>query len=76
MVRTYTAPSAWAPLLINGDASGMTPGDEVAAQAWLASINLGAPADCEDAGFRWHHDAWRFCKLAADCQTYTFLERN
>lgn len=36
--RTESAPAHWAPLLINGDASGMHPDDIDEAQSWEACI--------------------------------------
>ncbi len=69
-----TAPSHWASYLINGDASGMSGEDLSQCNGWLEE-EFGEAADavdCEDAGFRWRHDASRHA-LAADCQTYTFL---
>ena len=71
-VETHTAPSAWASYLINGDDSGIDAADKAAADAWLESLNLGAPVDCTDAGFMGHHDAYNVCPLAADCQSYAF----
>lgn len=73
-VVTYTAPSAWASYLINGDASGLEDGEQATVDAWLASIGLGDPVSCDDAGFRHVHDAFAFMPLAADCQTYSFLK--
>lgn len=69
---TATAPSHWAPYLINGDDSGLDARELLTIDAWLANSGLGMPVSCEDAGFCWHHDAMPFA-LAADCQTYTFL---
>lgn len=68
----YTAPSAWASYLINGDDSGLEDGEQAQCDAWLAIIGLGAPVGCDDAGFIHYHDAYGFCPLGADCQTYTF----
>jgi hypothetical protein len=68
-----TAPSFWASYLINGDASGISDDERVACDTWLAREGLGAPVDCEDAGFCKWHDALNECPFSADCQTYTFL---
>lgn len=71
---TGTAPSAWASYLINGDDSGIDSEDKAQADAWIQRMARGAPpVDCEDAGFRWDHDARTECPLGADCQRYTFL---
>lgn len=72
--KTYrmTAPSAWASYLLNLDASGMTDDERDAADGWIADHRLGSPVSCQDAGFRWSHDAHQFAP-AADCQVYTFL---
>jgi hypothetical protein len=67
-----TAPSHWAPYLINGDDSGLEPEELENAKRWLKYNTLGLPVSCEDAGFMRYHDATAFA-LAADCQTYTFL---
>lgn len=69
---TITAPSAWAPYLINGDASGLAFNDITAADAWIEREGLGMPVDCTDAGFIWHHEAFTECPLGADCQEYLF----
>lgn len=71
-VVTYTAPSAWASYLINGDDSGISAEDKAAADAWIESVGLGGAVSCEDAGFMWRHDAYAFMPLGADCQHYKF----
>ncbi len=73
-IETYTAPSAWASYLINGDFSGLDEADLEAARAFVQWVGSD-PVSCEDAGFRNTHDAWQFCPLSADCQTYTFLRK-
>jgi hypothetical protein len=70
--EAYTAPSAWASYLINGDESGIDDDEMNAADAWLDSIDLGSPVDASDAGFIRHHDAYEFMPLGSDCQLYTF----
>lgn len=70
-----TAPSHWASYFINGDDSGLEPGEKVQADAWLAHVGLGDPVDCVDAGFIHSHDARIVGALPADCQTYTFIKR-
>lgn len=71
----YVLPSAWAPYLVNGDASGLSPSDLASARAWLAKEGL-SPAHCltcEDYGFTWLHDATREAHgMGADCCVYTF----
>lgn len=74
-VKQYTAPSAWAPYLINGDDSGMEDTDITAADQWIDQLGYGSPVSCEDAGFIHWHDAREVCPFAADCQTYVFLHR-
>ena len=73
VIVRLTAPSAWASCLINGDASGLDTSESEAIEAWLIREGLDSPVDCEDAGFLWHHDAFKECPLGADCQTYTFI---
>ena len=67
-----TAPSSWASYLVNGDSSGLDPDEIAACDAWLNDSHLPAPVSCEDAGFIWHHDAYKHA-LGADCQIYTFI---
>ncbi len=73
IAHEYTAPSSWASYFINGDASGMEPGDKALADQWLDWVGKGAPVGCEEMGFRRWHDASHIMNLAADCQRYTFL---
>ena len=72
-VYKLTAPSAWASYLLNGDDSGIDPQEKAQANAWIEREGLGLPVSCEDAGFRWHHEAYNECPLGADCQEYVFL---
>ena len=67
-----TAPSAWAPFLINGDASNLSSHEKNKADDWILELKMGAPFGCEDAGFLHVHNAYGFWPFAADCQTYTF----
>ena len=52
----FTAPASWASYLVNGDDSGLRPGDRARADAWAATLP-GPIVDAEEAGFSWHHDA-------------------
>ena len=70
---TFTAPSAWASYLINGDASGLDEQDKEDCDRWIMLNRLGDPVSCENAGFIHRHDAFAVCPLGADCQTYAFL---
>jgi hypothetical protein len=47
--------------------------DIAACDAWIDSLNIGAPCVCVDEGFITWHDARDFSPYAADCSTYTFL---
>jgi hypothetical protein len=69
---TATGLSSWASFLINGDDSGLEPGERKAAEAFAAWLG-GSPVDCQDAGFIWRPDSFRFLPLGGDCQTYTAL---
>lgn len=73
-VVTYRAPSAWAPYLINGDASGMDDAEQAQCDAWIERIGLGAPVTCEDLGFMrapvLHGD---LVPYAGDYTEYSFL---
>ena len=66
---TATAPSYWAPYLINGDPSGLED-DEIAAADAFTDGKLCI--DAEEVGFKSFHDAWAYCPFAADCCEYTF----
>lgn len=72
-VYKATAPSAWAAYLINGDVSGL-PRDELPViDAWLKRMDMGTPASCSDAGFKWYHDARIELPCGANCEEYVFL---
>lgn len=72
-VLEVVAPSHWASYFINGDSSGMESDDKMQADMFLDRQGLGSPVSCENAGFRWRHDAMPECPLGSDCQTYVFL---
>lgn len=68
-----TGLSAWASYLVNGDAGELEP-EELAVARQFALVELGAmPVDCEDAGFIWKPDSWRYWPQGGDCQVYTAL---
>jgi hypothetical protein len=71
---TLTAPSHWASYLINIDSSGLDDDEVRVIHRWLDANDVSFPVSCDDAGFRWFHDASRFFSKGADCQTYTFVE--
>lgn len=64
--------SAWATYLVNGDDSGIDPEDRAMADRFAEWMG-GPIVSCDDAGFRWTHDASQFGALAGDCQEYTAL---
>lgn len=70
---TYTLPVYWASYLVNGDASGLEPGEKTEIDAWLA--NEGGIGSCvdvsEDSWFARSNDA---TTLGGDVATYTFLK--
>ncbi|WP_048647514.1 hypothetical protein [Nitratireductor soli] len=70
---TLTAPSHWASAIINGDYSGLDEEDVSALNSFLAlqGVSFSDALTCEDAGFRWRHDASPAVG-GADCQEYTF----
>lgn len=75
---TATGPNAWAPYLVNGDASGLE-GDEIAAaDEFVTFIGAGAPVDCTERGFMAYSNArdWGMIHCAADCCEYTFLKHS
>lgn len=67
---TVTAPAAWAPYLLYGEAGDWIlhpdPDDEEACRAMAAAF--GSPVDVQEVGFCWHPDYGR----AGDCCEYTF----
>ena len=71
-IETYTLPAFWASALVNGDLSGLEPGEEAILQRWLASHpELGGCLSCTDEPeFRKHHDASEV--LACDCLDFSF----
>lgn len=71
-IETYTLPIFWASALINGDFSGLEPGEIAILQHWLSSHpELGGCLSCtQEAEFRKHHDAPSV--LACDCLDFTF----
>lgn len=75
VIHKLTAPSAWAPYLVNGDASGLEDSELQACDSWIQRQGIGSPIDCVDAGFRRTHDALAEFDYGADCQRYTFLTR-
>jgi hypothetical protein len=68
----YTAPSAWASYLFNGDASALEEGEQEEIDAMLEHIGFGDPVDCVDCGFTWNPDFGP----AGECQTYYFYKRD
>ena len=70
---TLTAPSFLASYLVNGDTSGLGPGEREACDAWLAANGLIASqcVDAEPVGFTHWHDATAYVG-AGDCERYTF----
>jgi hypothetical protein len=69
---TYSLPAYWASYLINGDASGLLPGEQRTIDAWLAKDGLDSPVDCAaEPYFSRHNDA--HTGLAGDVLDYTFL---
>lgn len=71
-IETYTLPAFWASALVNGDFSGLEPGDEKILDAWFdARPELGGCLSCsEEPEFRKHHDAPDV--LACDCLEFSF----
>jgi hypothetical protein len=67
-----TAPSHWAPYLINADASGLEPEDIDLIDHWIWTQTLGAPIDAEPIGYQWHHDAYNLLSQGAECSDFVF----
>lgn len=66
----YVLPAAWASCLVNGDASGLEPSDEVELNAFLLrETGIGPCVDCSaESFFSRHPDAG----MAGDCLSYRF----
>ena len=78
----YDLPESWASYLINGDPTSFSLNDdggdaEIATiDRLLDDVGLGGPVSCSDQPeFLKYHDAHAYGVLAADCLTFTFLER-
>lgn len=77
--ETVVGPAAWASYFINGDATGLEPGEEAQADAWLAWHGAIDVVDCGDeTWFASNGDAWHTTPfLAGDVCEYTLmLEHN
>jgi len=79
IVHEYTAPSHWAPYLINGDCSSLDALDKRACDNWVETlaghvVSCSSEHDDNHAGFLRWHDAASWAPYAADCATYTVLE--
>lgn len=68
-VFEFTAPSAWAPGLVNGDFSGLEAAEADSARAWAKSLP-GPIVSADWRGFMSRHDAWVFAPVAADCAAF------
>jgi hypothetical protein len=69
---TYVLPACWASYLINGDHSGLEPGEKQQVDAFLEREKLSAPSGCDDeAHFSRHNDA--HTGLSEDVLGFTFL---
>lgn len=67
----YTLPAYWACYLIDGDDSGLEPGEKEQIDSFCEKNNLGAAIDCsEEQGFSWSNDA---STLGGDVLEFTFL---
>ena len=71
--------ACWASYLINGDASGLTPAEKVAADAWLTreGIKRRDVVDCAaEAHFSWAFDLWTgLPSHGGDVLEYTIIKR-
>jgi hypothetical protein len=66
----YTLSAYWASYLINGDASGLQPGEQEVIDAWLAKEGNPHIVDCGEQYFSRHNDA---TDLGGDVCEYTAL---
>lgn len=72
-ITNYDLPAYWASYLVNGDASGLEPGEQEQIDAWSARQgDIGSCVDVsEDSWFAWSNDA---TNLGGDVATYAFLK--
>ncbi len=68
MLRTQhvTGPAHWASYFVNGDASGLTDAEQVAADAWLEPYTAEGWQVCDAPGEAWF--TWSFSLHGGDCQ--------
>ncbi len=72
-----TGPAYWASYLVNGDASGMSPAEKAAADAWHASL---APAyvvatSDDEPRFTWHFSLYGGTCRGGDVLDYVVHSR-
>lgn len=67
-----TAPESWAPYLINGDAEGLSSDEKAAADSFVEFLGA-APCSCEESGFLWRPDSFRFWPYGAQCCTFSAM---
>lgn len=68
---TRILPSYWASYLINGDSSGLEPGEREQIHAYLDREQLPAPCDC--SGEQWFQRTNDATGIGGDVLEYTFL---
>lgn len=73
-VYTFTAPAFWASYLINGDASGLCPGEAKRIDEYMALAHPGVDVhDVGEPGFSWTYDLYGGDVPGGDLAEYTGL---
>lgn len=64
-ITSIPGPSVWASYLVNGDSSGLEPGEKAKADAWLkregiriVDVERDSNGECLDPYFSWHADVY------------------
>lgn len=74
--ETVKMPAAWASYLINGDASGLEPGERPKIDAYLKAQKIGDVLACEDeAHFSWSFDLYGGDAEGGELLEYTVVRR-
>jgi hypothetical protein len=72
--KRLTAPSHWAPAIVNCDYSGLDAEDIGHLNTFLArkGVSFTDCHGCEEGPFIWHHDAAPETGVGAQCHVYFF----
>ena len=74
--KKFTAPAHWASYLINGDASGLEPGEASRADEYVQNLfprSIVSVVDCGEPFFSWSCDLYGGINAGGDLAEYTAL---